>query len=145
VPVLEQVLETYPDDVKIVFKNFPLRNHKFAMKASIAALAAESQGKFWEFHDLLFKNYNKLNDQKISEIALELGLDQTEFNKKMKDPKITAMIRQDVREGTKAGVRGTPTIFINGRRLNNRSLKGFQATIDRELQKLRKKAAKPTS
>jgi protein-disulfide isomerase len=145
VPLLEQVLEKYPDDVRIVYKNFPLRNHKFAMKAATAALAAESQGKFWEFHDLLFKNYNKLNDQKISEIALELGLDQTEFNKKMKDPKIAAMIRQDVREGTKAGVRGTPTIFINGRRLNNRSLKGFQATIDRELQKLRKKAAKPTS
>ena len=135
-PVLEQVLETYPDDVKIVFKNFPLRNHKFAMKAATAALAAESQGKFWEFHDLLFKNYNKLNDQKIREIALELGLDQTEFKKKMKDPKITAIIRQDVRDGAQAGVRGTPTIFINGRRLNNRSLKGFQAAIDKELQKL---------
>jgi protein-disulfide isomerase len=115
------------------------------MKASTAALAAESQGKFWEFHDLLFKNYNKLNDQKIREIALELGLDQTEFKKKMKDPKITAMIRQDVREGAQAGVRGTPTIFINGRRLNDRSLKGFQAAIDKELQKLSKKAAKPTS
>jgi len=143
--VLEQVLETYPGDVKIVFKNFPLRNHKFAMKASTAALAAESQGRFWEFHDLLFKNYNKLNDQKIREIALELGLDQTEFKKKMKDPKITAIIRQDVRDGAQAGVRGTPTIFINGRRLNNRSLKGFQAAIDKELQKLSKKAAKPTS
>ena len=135
-PVLEQVLETYPDDVKIVFKNFPLRSHKFAVKASIAALAAESQGKFWEFHDLLFKNYNKLNDQKIREIALELGLDQTEFKEKMKDPKITAIIRQDVRDGAQAGVRGTPTIFINGRRLNDRSLKGFQAAIDKELQKL---------
>jgi protein-disulfide isomerase len=145
VPLLEQVLEKYPADVKIVFKNFPLRNHKFAMKAATAALAAESQGKFWEFHDLLFKNYNKLNDQKIREIALELGLDQTEFEKKMKDPKITAMIRQDLREGVQAGVRGTPTTFINGRRLNDRSLKGFQAAIDRELQKLGKKAAKPTS
>jgi protein-disulfide isomerase len=145
VPVLEQVLEKYPDDVKIVFKNFPLRSHKFAVKASIAALAAESQEKFWEFHDLLFKNYNTLNDQKIREIALELGLDQTEFKKKMKDPKITAMIRQDVREGVQAGVRGIPTIFINGRRLNDLSLKGFHAAIDKELQKLSKKAAKPTS
>ncbi len=144
-PLLEQVLEKYPDDVKIVYKNFPLRNHKFAIKAATAALAAESQGKFWEFHDLLFKNYNKLNDQKIREIALELSLDQTEFEKKMKDPKITAMIRQDVREGAQAGVRGTPSIFINGRRLNDRSLKGFQAVIDKELQKLGKKAAKPTS
>ena len=115
------------------------------MKAATAALAAESQGKFWEFHDLLFKNYNKLNDKKIREIALELGLDQTEFKKKMKDPKITAIIRQDVREGAHAGVRGTPTIFINGRRLNDRSLKGFKAAIDKELQKISKKAGKPTS
>ena len=115
------------------------------MKAATVALAAESQGKFWEFHDMLFKNYNKLNDQKISEIALELGLDQTQFEKKMKDPKITARIKQDVREGAQAGVRGTPTVFINGKRLKNRSLKGFQAAIDKELQKLGKKAAKPTS
>ena len=115
------------------------------MKASTAALAAESQGKYWEFHDLLFKNYNQLNDQKIREIALELGLDQTEFKEKMKDPKITAIIRQDVRDGAQAGVRGTPTIFINGRRLNDRSLKVFQTAIDMEFQKLGKKAAKPTS
>ena len=128
-PILEQVLEKYPDDVKIVFKNFPLRNHKFANKSATAALAAESQGKFWEFHDLLFKNYNRLNDQKIDEIALGLGLDQAEFQKKIKDPKIAAMIRQDVQEGRQAGVRGTPTVFINGRRLNDRSLKGFQAGV----------------
>ncbi len=144
-PVLEQVLEKYPDDVKIVFKNFPLRNHKFALKAATAALAAESQGKFWEFHDLLFKNYNRLNDQKIREIALGLGFDQTQFEKKMKDPKIRAMIRQDVRDGAQAGVKGTPTVFINGRRLKDRSLKGFQALIDKELLKLGKKSAKPAS
>ena len=139
-PVLEQVLEKYPHDVKIVFKNYPLRNHKFAMKAAMAALAAGSEGKFWEFHDELYKNYNKLNDQKIREIALGLGFDQAEFEKKMNDPKITAMIRQDLQDGVQAGVRGTPTIFINGRRLKNRSLQGFQAAIDKELQKLGKKA-----
>jgi protein-disulfide isomerase len=140
VPVLEQLLEKYPGKVKIVFKNFPLRNHKFAMKAAVAALAAESQGKFWEFHDQLFENYNKLNDQKIREIALGLGFDPAEFEKKMKDPKINAMIRQDLRDGSQAGVRGTPTIFINGRRLNNRTPQGFQAAIDKELQKLGKSA-----
>ncbi len=138
-PVLEQVLEKYPHDVKIAFKNYPLRNHQFAMKAAMAALAAESKGKFWEFHDELFKNYNKLNDQKIREIALGLGFDQAEFEKKMNDPKLTAMIRQDLRDGAQAGVRGTPTIFINGRRLKNRSLQGFQAAIDKELQRLGKK------
>ena len=138
-PVLEQVLEKNPDDVKFVFKNYPLRNHKFAMKAAVAALAAGSEGKFWEFHDELYKNYNKLSDQKIREIALGLGFDQAEFEKKMNDPRITAMIRQDLQDGAQAGVRGTPTIFINGRRLKNRSLQGFQVAIDKELQRLGKK------
>ena len=141
-PVLEQVLEKYPDDVKIVFKNFPLRNHKFALKAATAALAAKSQGKFWEFHDLLFKDYNKLNDQKIHEIVLGLGLDQTEFEKKMKDPGIKATISQDLRDGAQAGVRATPTVFINGRRLKNRTLQGFQTAVDKELQKIGKKTGK---
>ena len=140
-PVLEQVLEKYRDDVKIVFKNFPLRQHKFAMKAAIAALAAASEGKFWEFHDELYKNYNNLSDQKISEIAIGLGFDQAQFEKKMNDPKIKTMIRQDIQDGARAEVRGTPTVFINGRRLKNPSPQGLQAAIEKELQRLGKKAA----
>jgi len=137
--VLEQVLEKYPAEVKIVFKNFPLRNHKFAMKAAAAALAAESQGKFWEFHDLLFKNYNRINDELIRTIALGLGFDVKEFELKMRDPEIQARIQQDTRDGSQAGVRGTPTIFVNGKRLNDRSLKGFQTAVGRELEKLERK------
>ena len=144
-PVFEQVLEKYPQDVKVVFKNFPLRNHKFAMKAAVAALAADSQGKFWEFHDLLFKNYNKLSDQKIQEIAQAVGLNLEEYEKKKKDPAIKRKVNQDFSDGRQAGVRGTPTIFINGIRLRDRSLKGFQTAIDKQLQKLGKKAAKPSS
>ena len=144
-PVLEQVLEKYPNDVKVAFKNFPLRNHKFAMKAAVAALAAERQGKFWEFHDLLFENYNKLNDQKIQEIALAVGLNPEEYEKMKKDPAIERRVKQDLSDGRQAGVRGTPTIFVNGIRLRDRSLKGFQAAIDKQLQKLGKTATKPTS
>ena len=110
------------------------------MKAAMAALAAGSEGKFWPFHDELYKNYNRLSDQKISEIALALGFDQVEFDKKMNDPKIAAQIRQDIRDGAQAGVRGTPTIFINGRRLKNRSPQGFQAAIEKELKRLGEKA-----
>jgi len=145
VPVLEQVLEKYPNDVKVAFKNFPLRNHKFAMKAAVAALAAERQGKFWEFHDLLFKNYNRLNDQVISEFAIGLGLDQAQYQSKLKDPSIERRVRQDALEGRRAGVKGTPTIFINGRRLKDRSLRGFQVAIAKELQKMGKAATKPSS
>jgi protein-disulfide isomerase len=135
VPVLEQVLEKNPDKVKLVFKNFPLRNHKFAMEAAIAALAAEKQGKFWEFHDLLFKDYNRLNEQKVKEIAQQLNLDMEKFEKDRKEPGIRTLINRDIAEGNRAGVGGTPTIFINGRLLRNRSMAGFQELIDKALKK----------
>jgi protein-disulfide isomerase len=138
VPVFEQVLEKYPDAVKLVFKNFPLRNHKFAMTAAIAALAAGEQGKFWEFHDLLFKNYNKLDDAKIQEIAEAVDLNLEEYEKKKNDPAIQRKVNQDISDGRRAGVKGTPAIFINGIRLRDRSLKGFQTAIDKQLQKLGK-------
>jgi len=135
VPVLEQVLEKNPNQVKLVYKNFPLRNHKFAMPAAIAALAAEKQGKFWEFHDLLFKDYNRLNEQKIKEIAQQLNLDMEKFEKDRKDPRIRAMINRELSEGNRAGVRGTPTVFINGRLLRNRNPAGFQELIEKALKK----------
>ena len=134
-PVLEQVFEKNPNQVKLVFKNFPLRNHKSAMPAAIAALAAEKQGKFWEFHDLLFKDYNRLNEQKVKEIAQQLKLDIKKFEKDRKDPRIGAMINRDMAEGNRAGVRGTPTVFINGRLLRNRKPAGFQELIEKALKK----------
>ena len=144
-PVFEQVLEQYPQDVKVVYKNFPIRSHTFAMKAAIAALAAGAQGKFWEFHDLLFKNYNQLSDQKIQEIAQKVGLNMEEYEKKKNDPAIEQKVNQDFSDGRQAGVRGTPTIFINGIRLKDRSLEGFQAAIERQLEKIGKSATKPAS
>jgi len=136
--LLEQGLKKYPDKVKLIFKNFPLRNHKFARKAAAAALAANRQGKFWEFQARLFKNFNRLSDKKIQEFASELSLNEEEFQKDMKAPKILAIISQDIQDGKRAGVRGTPTIFINGRLLRQRSLEGFRVIIEKELAKIRK-------
>ena len=119
--------------MKLVFKNFPLRNHKVAWPAAIAALAANKQGKFWELHDQLYENYNRLSDQKIREIAQQVGLDIEKFDKDMKDPELKAIVERDFQEGAKAGVRGIPTIFVNGRQLKNRSFQGFQAAIEKEL------------
>jgi protein-disulfide isomerase len=135
VPLLEQVLETYPDKVKMAFKNFPLRNHKNAMNAAAAALAAGNQGKFWEFHDMLYKNYNKLSDKMINDIAVVLKLDQQKFEQARKTPEIMDQISRDVNDGRKAGVRGTPVVFINGRTLKDRSLNGFKQIIDDELKR----------
>jgi len=138
VPELEQLLEKYPTDVRIVFKNFPIPSHKFAIKAALAALAAGRQDKFWEFHDELFKNYNRLNDQKIQEIGTQLGLEQTKFKEDQKNPVETARIRQDYEEGRRLGVRGTPTLFINGKKLKNRGMKSMEAIIDEELKGAKK-------
>jgi protein-disulfide isomerase len=129
------VLEKNPSSVKLVFKHFPLGYHKFAMNAAIAALAAEKQGKFWEFHDLLFKNYKSLNEQKVKEFALQLNLNMEKFEKDQKDPALKAMINRDVSEGKRVGVRGTPAVFINGRLLRKRSMAGFQELIDKALKK----------
>ena len=133
VPQLEQLLEKYPTNLKVVFKNFPIRSHNYAIKAAMAALAAGQQGKFWQFHDEIFKNYNHLNDQKIEEIATQLGLDKAKFNADQKSPVEAARIRQDYEEGIRLGVRGTPTVFINGRKLKNRSMENMEATIEEEI------------
>ena len=144
-PQLEQLLKTYPGKVKLVFKNFPIRSHKYAVKAAVAALAAERQEKFWEFHDTLFKNYNRLNDQKIQEIVGLLGLDETKFKEQQKNSAITQRIRQDYEEGIRLGVRGTPTIFINGKKLRDRGMKSMEAVIEKELQKQQEKSQKETT
>ncbi len=131
------MLEKNPKEVKLVHKNYPLSKHKFAMKAAAAALAANKQGKFREFHDRLFKNYKNLNDTKIQEIAKELALDMERFNKDMKDPAIQKLIIRDVKDARQAGVRGIPTVFIGGKLLKTRGLRGFQRMIEAELKKSR--------
>jgi protein-disulfide isomerase len=139
------VIEKYPKEVKVVFKNYPLRSHRFSQKAAEAALAAGQQGKFWEFHDLLFKNYKQLSDSKIKEIAKALVLDMEMFEKDRKAPKVMTMIREDLLEGSKAGVRGTPTVFVNGRALRKRTPEELRSAIERELQRLRKRPETPAS
>ena len=127
------MFEKYSKEMKLVFKNFPLRNHKFAWPAANAALAANKQGKFWELHDQLYENYNRLSEQKIREIAQQVGLEMEKFDKDIKDPKLKAIVERDFQEGVGAGVRGIPTIFVNGRQLRSRSFQGFQAAIEKEL------------
>ena len=129
------MIEKYPKQVKIVYKNFPIRSHKYSEPSAKAALAAERQGKFWPFHDRLYAHYKDLSDEKIREIAGRLKLDMVQFEKDRKDPDIAGKVRADIRDGRKAGVRGVPTVFINGRRLRKRSVQGFSEMIEKELQK----------
>jgi protein-disulfide isomerase len=133
-PLLQQVLEKYPKDVKLVFKNFPLSFHSYARKAATAALATQEQGKFWDFHHKLFDS-KSLNDQRIQDIAKELKLDLSRFNDKLKDPVIQKIIDQDIADGHYNGVSGTPYIFINSNELKDRSLEGISRVIESELKR----------
>lgn len=135
-PVLEQLLEKYPQQVKLVFKNFPLRSHKFAQLAAEAALAARAEGQFWAFHDALFKNYSSLNEAKLEEIRAQLNLDKETFDTQRKSPQVNAQIQKDIQLAREAGVNSTPTVFINGRQQRNRSMEGFSAAVEAELKKL---------
>jgi len=132
-PILHQVLDKYPNDVKLVYKLCP--NHDFSKEAIEAAYAAWDQGKFWEYHDKLFYNQLVLNKPKFTAIAEELHLDLKRFNKKMKDPAIQKLIDRDWADVSRLGIRGTPTVYINGKVLNDRSLQGFQTAIEGELSK----------
>ena len=127
------MLEKYPQKARLVFKNFPLNNHKLAQPAATAALAAGKQGKFWEYHDRVFENYNKLNEGMLEQFAQELNLDMERFRNERLNPEITSLINRDLREGSRIGVRGTPTIFVNGKRLGQRSMEAFSAAIENEL------------
>ena len=127
------MLEKYPQKVRLIFKNYPIRNHKLAQPAAKAAMAAGNQGKFWEYHDKVFENYNKLSDEMLVQFAKELNLDMNRFRKERGSKKIASIINRDVREASRIGVRATPTIFVNGKRLGQRSLDSFSAAIQIEL------------
>ena len=127
------MLEKYPKEVKLVHKIIPA--HDFTWKAATAALAADEQGKFWEFHDKLFENQSVLNDPMIIEIARMLKLDMDRFRKKMKDPAIAELIRRDFNDAKALGITATPWVYINGRHLEERSLSDFVDAIDKELKR----------
>jgi protein-disulfide isomerase len=129
------LLDKYPKDVKLVFKNFPLPMHPFARKAAAAALAADKQGKFWQFSDKLFENYSNLNDDKIQDIARQLGLNMEKFNRDVNDASIQALINRDMSDAEKATVQGTPSIFINGKALKNLGPNEFQELLEAELKR----------
>jgi len=132
-PLFEQVLDKYPDSVKIVFKHYPLSFHKQALPAARASMAAAEQGKFWEYHDELFINQNSLSSEKYIAIARNMGLDLKKFSLDMMRPSLLQKIEQDIADAQKAGVTGTPTIFINGRKLKKRDFAAMSTLIDDEL------------
>ncbi len=121
----KQAVEKYPNDVKVVFKHFPLAFHKEAPAASHASIAAGNQGKFTEMHDLLFENFKSFKGKgdagmkdMASGFAAKLGLDVKKFEADMTSPATAKIVTDDMALGKSLGVRGTPHFFINGERLS---------------------------
>lgn len=128
---LAKVRETYKDKVKIVFKDYPLSIHNNAQKAAEAARCAGEQDKYWEYHDVLFKNGSALGLENLKKFAVDLKLDTAKFNQCVDSGKHVAAINKDTADGTKVGVTGTPAFVINGRFLSGaQPFNAFQEAID---------------
>jgi predicted DsbA family dithiol-disulfide isomerase/Skp family chaperone for outer membrane proteins len=136
-PTLKQVEKNYPTQVRIVYRQFPLTNiHPHAQKAAEAALCANEQGKFWEFHDSMFGNQSELSVADLKQRAVDLKLNTQAFNECLDSGRMAAAIKADIQEGARSGVTGTPAMFINGRLLSgNQPYAEIKAVIDDELQR----------
>jgi protein-disulfide isomerase len=133
-PTVNQVLATYGDRVRLIYRHYPLENHTRARPAAEASQCAHEQGKFWEFHDRLFGNQALLSDADLKEHATQLGLNVTQFNACYESQKYKADVDTDIRDGNEAGVSGTPAFFINGRMLSGaQPFAAFKRIIDEEL------------
>jgi protein-disulfide isomerase len=119
-PVIKKVEELEGDNLRIVFRNFPLSEiHPHALKAAYAAEAAGKQGKFWQMHDLLFENQGRLGDEDLLGYARTLGLDIRQFQKDMVSKMTIEKVKNDFIGGAESGVNGTPTLYINGIRFDD--------------------------
>lgn len=131
----QSLLNAYPNQIRFVFRNFPLTQiHPQAEIAAEAAACANEQNKFWEMSDLLFANQDHLTSDDLKGYAVTLGLNATQFNSCLDTSKYSQTIQQDITDGTSYGVTGTPTFFIDGIPLAGaQSLSAFQQIIDSEL------------
>jgi protein-disulfide isomerase len=114
------LLHEFPNDVKLVFKQFPLTDkHSQAEFGAEAALAAQAQGKFWEMHDLLYAGYPDISRATVMAYGRKLGLDMTRFTAELNSHKYAARVHAEEQEGEDLDVAGTPTFFINGKKFND--------------------------
>ncbi len=131
---LEAVLKAYPNQVKLIFKQFPLEAHPQASISAAAALAAHQQSKFWEMHNALFANRDKLSRKTILDLAAKLELDMKRFTADLDSPEIKKAVARDVADGDHIGVDSTPSVFIDGQKYNGSlALDAIKPIIEAEL------------
>ncbi|TMA14558.1 MAG: thioredoxin [Deltaproteobacteria bacterium] len=135
-PVIERLMKEYDGKLRLVFRHYPLDFHPFAQKAAEAGACAQDQGKFWELHDKMFSNQGKLAVADLKGYAKTLGMDATKFDKCLDSGEKKALVDDDLKAGSAAGVNGTPAFFINGIFINGaQPYEHMKQAVDRELRK----------
>ncbi|MEK6887652.1 MAG: DsbA family protein [Candidatus Aenigmatarchaeota archaeon] len=135
-PTIKQVLAAYPDDVKFVYRHFPLPSHSEAVKAAEASECAAQQGMFWEYHDKLFENQKSLYVPMLKDYAKQMGFNTTDFNACLDSGAMYSKVQANLKEGQAAGVTGTPAFFVNGKLISGaQPFSVFDSAIKTELAK----------
>ena len=118
-PILKKLMSQFGDQIKFVFRNFPLSEmHQYARAAALAAEAAGLQGKFWEMHDAIYENQRALNETLLKKLAEKLKLNITQFEEDIKSPKLAEKVDADFESGVMSGVNGTPSFYVNGKKFD---------------------------
>jgi protein-disulfide isomerase len=139
--VLERIVSEFGDRVRLVVRDFPLTQHPHARKAAEAAEAAREQGKYWEYAGVLFRNQSALEVDKLRQYATELGLDRARFDKSLDSGKFAEKVQRDVIDGRKLGVNGTPTLYVNGKRVSDNSYENMKSVIEAALKQTTQRAS----
>ena len=135
-PALKQVITEYADKIRFVVRDFPLVNiHEHAFQAAVAAGAANAQGKFFEYIEILYNNQKALDALSLKKYAADLGLNLKQFEADLANQKIADEVRKDMEDGKRYGLSGTPTVFVNGVKVRALSPEGFRKAIDKALGK----------
>ena len=144
-PTVKQILDTYKDDVRVVWRNEPLSFHPQAMPAAKAAMAAHKQGKFWQMHEKLFAGQQQLGEENYEKWAKEIGLNVSRWKVDKESAEIADQINKDATYGQQVGADGTPTFFINGKVIAGAMpFASFQPIIDEQIKKANELIAKGT-
>ena len=137
---LKRLKEDYGDQLRVVYRQFPIDTHPSAYGAAVASLCADEQGAFWEMHDLMFREQEQLDLESLKEKADRLGLDRASFDACLASDRFQDQIQADMREANSLGVDGTPAIFINGIPLPGGAV-SYQAAVEAIDEELRRSGA----
>lgn len=138
-PILQRIINDYADKIRFVVRNFPLESiHANAYRAAVAAQAANAQGKFFEYIELLYANQDNLDDAALKKYAAQVGLNQKQFDLDLGSEKFAAAVRRDLQDGANYGITGTPTIFVNGVKVRVNSSQGIRNAIELALKTAKK-------